>query len=63
MSEDVCAFTIRIPRALKDQIEARAKLHHRKRNQEINVLLEVSIDRMVETDRETIKNSGGRQEA
>lgn len=55
--DDLKAFTIRVPRELVDQIDARAKLNKRKRNAEINVLLETAIDRMVNSDLQVLKKT------
>ena len=52
---DISAFTIRIPRQLADQIDARAKLNHRKRNGEINALLQAAIDHSVGSDLKIVK--------
>lgn len=48
--EDLKAFTVRLPRQLVDQIDARAKINRRKRNPEILVLLEKAIDADVQSD-------------
>ena len=53
--DDLKAFTIRVPRDLVDQIDARARLNHRKRNAEINVLLEIAIDTSVDSDLRVIQ--------
>lgn len=60
---EMAAFTIRIPKQLADQIDARAKTNHRRRNQEINMLLERAIDDGVRRDLETIRSFGGRSVA
>lgn len=60
--DDLKAFTIRVPRDLVDQIDARAKLNRRKRNAEINVLLEAAIDASVDSDLRVIKKTGGRSQ-
>lgn len=60
--DDLKAFTIRVPRDLVDQIDARAKLNRRKRNAEINVLLEAAIDTSVDSDLQVIKKTGGRSQ-
>lgn len=44
------AFSVRIPTALKEQIEARAKLSRRTINAEIQLLLEQAIDLHVARD-------------
>lgn len=58
MSDDLDAFTIRIPRELKAQIDARAAINHRKRNGEITALLEKAIDDAVAADRALLSGSG-----
>lgn len=60
--DDTRAFTIRVPAQLVDQIDARAKLNHRKRNGEINILLEKAIDSSVRSDLEVIKKTGDRSQ-
>jgi predicted transcriptional regulator len=55
MTDDLKAFTVRVPRELVDQIDARAKFNHRKRNGEINVLLEMAIDASVKSDLQVLK--------
>jgi hypothetical protein len=50
MREDLTAFTIRIPKELSEQIEARARINRRNRNGEINVLLEYAIDTQTARD-------------
>jgi len=57
--DDLKAFTIRLPKRLVDQIDARAKLNRRARNGEIGVLLESAIDANVESDLEVLKRNGG----
>lgn len=44
------AFTVRLPRDLVDQIDARARVNKRRRNAEIHLLLERAIDHLVKTD-------------
>ena len=61
--EDLKAFTIRVPARLVDQIDARAKLNRRKRNGEINVLLETAIDAGVQSDLEVVKKTEGRSQS
>lgn len=61
MSE-MAAFTVRIPKELADQIDARAKIQRRTRNAEINVLLEQGIDHTVGRDLEVISRVGGSTE-
>ncbi|MCG7628993.1 hypothetical protein MHM88_14370 [Epibacterium sp. MM17-32] len=60
--EDLKAFTIRVPARLVDQIDARAKLNRRKRNGEINVLLETAIDAGVQSDLNVVKKTEGRSQ-
>jgi len=48
--EEFSAFTLRIPVALKSQIEARCKVQHRTRNAEIIHLLTKAIDDSVAAD-------------
>lgn len=60
--DDLKAFTIRVPRDLVDQIDARAKMNRRKRNAEINVLLEDAIDRSVDSDLRVIKTTASRSQ-
>lgn len=55
---EMAAFTIRIPKSLAEQINARAKVQRRTRNAEITVLLEGAIDHSVDRDLETLKQSG-----
>lgn len=50
MDDQTKAFTIRIPAHLADQIDARARLHNRKRNGEIITLLQSAIDDAVGSD-------------
>lgn len=50
VEEQLDAFTIRIPRSLKSQIEDRARVNKRSRNMEITALLENSIDTSVKSD-------------
>jgi hypothetical protein len=52
---DIVAFTVRIPRELKDQIDTRAAIHRRVRNAEILVLLEHGIDSSVDQDLQVVK--------
>lgn len=52
--EDILAFTIRVPRRLVDQIDHRAAVNHRKRNGQINIMLEAAIDASVQSDLEVI---------
>lgn len=47
---DMKVFSIRIPATLSDQIDARKKLHHRSRNAEIQLLLEMALDIAVARD-------------
>jgi predicted transcriptional regulator len=44
------AFTVRLPKDLVDQIDARALVNKRRRNAEIHWLLERAIDKSVKTD-------------
>lgn len=62
MQDDLKAFTIRVPRELVDQIDARAKLNRRKRNAEINVLLEDAIDATVNSDLRVLKTTSDRSQ-
>lgn len=48
--EVMSGFTLRLPTALKQQIEVRAKLQHRTRNAEIVHLLTQAIDASVAQD-------------
>lgn len=50
VEEQLDAFTIRIPRSLKSQIEDRARVNKRSRNMEITALLENAIDTSVKSD-------------
>lgn len=50
VEEQLDAFTIRIPRTLKEQIEKRAGVNKRSRNMEITALLENAIDSSVKSD-------------
>jgi metal-responsive CopG/Arc/MetJ family transcriptional regulator len=43
------AFTIRIPRKLLEQIDARTQFSRRSRNAEITVLLEGSLDKAADS--------------
>ncbi len=61
--EDLKAFTIRVPARLVDQIDARAKLNRRKRNGEINVLLETAIDAGVQSDLDVVRKTEGRSQS
>lgn len=63
MEEQTRAFTIRIPAALADQIDARARLHHRRRNGEIIVLLQSAIDGSVGNDLEVIKRMSDQKQS
>lgn len=49
-ADDSRAFTIRIPSKLADLIEARAKIHHRSKNNEVITLLERAIEDTVTRD-------------
>ena len=59
MTDDMKPFTIRIPKELYDQIKTRAKLHHRKLNGEINVLLADAMDASVNSDLRVLKKTEG----
>lgn len=48
--EDHDAFTLRLPKSLKSQIDVRARLQHRTRNAEIVHLLIKAIDDSVNED-------------
>ncbi|AJD82911.1 Arc-like DNA binding domain protein [Achromobacter phage JWF] len=54
--DELDAFTLRIPRSLKDQIDTRAKLQHRTRNAEIIHLLSKAIDDSVDSDNSLKRN-------
>jgi hypothetical protein len=51
VENDLTTFSIRIPRSLCDQIEARKKVSKRSRNGEITLLLETAIDILVARDK------------
>jgi hypothetical protein len=51
VENDLTTFSIRIPRNLCDQIEARKKVSKRSRNGEITLLLETAIDILVARDK------------
>jgi hypothetical protein len=57
MVDDMKPFTIRIPKELYDQIKTRSKIHHRKLNGEINVLLATAMDASVNSDLQVLKKS------
>lgn len=52
------AFTVRLPETLIEQLDARAGVNRRKRNQEIQYLLEQAIDTSVASDLEVIQKMG-----
>lgn len=54
--KELKGFTIRIPVTLAEQIEARAEVTHRSRNQEIVHLLETAIDHSVDRDLQIIQS-------
>lgn len=47
---DLATFTVRIPKNLEQQIQARAELHRRSRNAECQLLLEMALDLAVQRD-------------
>jgi len=55
MADETVAFTVRMPRGLCAQIEARAALNHRSRNGELNAMLENAIDATTAKDLEEIR--------
>lgn len=63
MADETVAFTVRMPKGLCAQIEARAQLHHRSRNGEINTILENAIDATTERDLAEIRKMRGRTAA
>lgn len=50
MSNEMKAFTIRVPAQIAELIEARAKVHRRSRNNEVISLLERAIETSVGAD-------------
>lgn len=52
--EEWASCSIRIPRSLMDQIEARCKVSKRSKNKEIQLLLERQIDAEVKRDQELV---------
>lgn len=50
MSEDLIAFTIRIPPAMEKQIAQRAKVARRSRAQQVTCMLEAYLDAAVAPD-------------
>jgi len=56
--EEFAAFTLRIPKQLKEQIELRAKIQHRTRNAEIVHMLTHAIDSAVARDVELRSSIG-----
>lgn len=59
---ELSAFSLRIPKALNDQIEKRAKVNRRSRNAEITFLLEQAIDLNVARDQRLLEEQRKRNE-
>lgn len=51
IENELTTFSIRIPKSLCDQIEARKRVSKRSRNGEITLLLETAIDILVARDK------------
>lgn len=56
VNDDRVAFTLRIPKTLNAQVEARRKINKRTRNSEIHYLIEAGIQAGVERDRRLIES-------
>lgn len=55
--DKIKAFTVRLPHAVVDQIDARAAINKRNRNGEIAYLLEQAIDNSVDRDLQVLKRT------
>lgn len=54
-NQNTKAFTVRLPEALNEQIEARAAVNRRFKNDEIIHILETAIDNQVSSDLKAAK--------